>query len=196
MSNITDNSSEKNSNKSVTDIYVKTLKTVYGEGIVRELIAQARGLYTQIKKAPIYDVSYFEEIFKTKNLRDWYETYHVYLDDIRPIDSSYAQIFHEKSLGINCCLVICRSADEFYRLVETAGELPSFISFDHDLGDQVPTGHDVAKWIIEQTLDDKYKLPQDFSFHVHSANPPGAANINGILNSFLNHMKVQMESNE
>ena len=157
---------------------------------LRAWIQQGYELYKHIKQAPRYDVYDFEDFCEIKDFKDHYKNYHVYLDDLRSVNASHVNIFHKKSLGVNCCLVICRSADEFYRLVETAGELPSFISFDHDLGDQVPTGHDVAKWIIEQTLDDKYKLPQDFSFHVHSANPPGVANINGILNSFLNHMKI------
>lgn len=159
--------------------------------IIRAWIQQGYELCKLIKQAPRYDVYNFEDFCKITDFKDRYATYHVYLDDIRHVNSS-----HVKSLGINCCLVTCRSADEFYKLVETVGELPSFISFDHDLGDQVPTGHDVAKWIIQQILDEKYKLPKDFSFHVHSANPPGAANINGILNSFLNHVKQQEELNE
>jgi hypothetical protein len=47
-----------------------------------------------------------------------------------------------------------------------------FISFDHDLGENVPTGHDFAKWLVECHLDGKHLFPETFSYAVHSANPP------------------------
>ena len=34
-------------------------------------------------------------------------------------------------------------------------------------------------------LDNLYKFPEDFKFNVHSANPIGKANIEGILNNYL-----------
>jgi len=63
---------------------------------------------------------------------------------------------------------------------------PSYVSFDHDLGDKVPTGFDIAKWMVEQDLNSKGKfIPEDFIFNVHSANPVGSANIIGLLNNYL-----------
>ncbi len=75
--------------------------------------------------------------------------------------------------------------------------MPSYISFDHDLGLGVDpnlmpevgkTGYDIAKAIVEMDMnatDEKYKLPADFSFYVHSQNPIGTANIEAYLNTYL-----------
>lgn len=80
---------------------------------------------------------------------------------------------------------ICRSYEEAVRFVEEHG-CPSYISFDHDLGDDVPTGHDFAKWLTERDMDADGKLiPADFSYNIHSANPVGVGNIAGILNGYL-----------
>lgn len=63
---------------------------------------------------------------------------------------------------------------------------PSFVSFDHDLGDGQPTGMDFAHWLVERDMDAEGSfLPRDFAFNVHSANPVGAANISGLLNGYL-----------
>ena len=49
----------------------------------------------------------------------------------------------------------------------------------------LPTGFDFAKWLVEMDMDNIYKFPENFSFHVHSANPVGKANIEGYLNNYL-----------
>ena len=103
--------------------------------------------------------------------------YSVYLDDIR----SPHYITESKRYN----LVVCRSYSEFKSTVEAVGELPYFISFDHDLGEGAETGYDVARWVVEQVLNGTYKLPGGFSYSVHSANPPGADNIQGLLDSFV-----------
>lgn len=62
---------------------------------------------------------------------------------------------------------------------------PSFISFDHDLGGEM-SGYDIARWIVDRDLSLRGKfIPADFTFHVHSANPVGAKNIEGLLNGYL-----------
>lgn len=67
--------------------------------------------------------------------------------------------------------------------------VPSFISFDHDLGsiDGVicKTGYDFAKWLVNADLDGIVTIPSTFRFHVHSANPVGAANIQNYLDNYL-----------
>ena len=50
----------------------------------------------------------------------------------------------------------------------------------------LPTGYDFAKWLVDMDMDNIYKFPENFSFHVHSANPVGKANIEGYLNNYLN----------
>lgn len=79
--------------------------------------------------------------------------------------------------------VIARAFDEALLYVEQNG-IPEYISFDHDLGEE-KTGYDFAKWIVEQDLDGTYCIPANFAFNVHSANGPGAANIRGLLDSYL-----------
>jgi hypothetical protein len=79
---------------------------------------------------------------------------------------------------------VARSVAEAKSLILSHG-CPVFISFDHDLGDQVPTGHDLAKWLVESDLDKLINLPTDFSFNVHSANPVGRDNIISVLDGYL-----------
>jgi hypothetical protein len=84
--------------------------------------------------------------------------------------------------------MIARSSEEAINLVKLFG-LPKFISFDHDLG-----GDDTAmvfiKALIEWILDlEAGGSEEDFSFeyYVHSQNPVGARNIEGIMKSFFAH---------
>ncbi len=89
----------------------------------------------------------------------------LFLDDVRaPPDESWD---------------VVRSFDEFVRFIETNG-MPDEISFDHDLGDGVPSGMDCAKWLVET------ERPL-LRFAVHSANPPGRANIEGLLQNWRRH---------
>lgn len=127
----------------------------------------------------------------------------LFLDDIRvPIDC--ASYMHRR--GVDCRIyheewIIVRSCDEFIKHITENG-LPDFISFDHDLADAhyvnsdleieswlMPedqriyekTGMDCAKWLVEYCLNNNKELPE---FAVHSANPAGTENINGLLKSF------------
>jgi hypothetical protein len=96
-------------------------------------------------------------------------TYRLFLDDIRdPPDDTW---------------VIARSFDEAVNIVLTNG-FPCIVSFDHDLGDNSKTGKDFANWLVERDLDTA-AMSDTFSFTVHSANPPGAANICSILTNYL-----------
>lgn len=93
----------------------------------------------------------------------------VFLDDVRdPPDESW---------------VLCRSVIEFQNVVNERG-FPDVVSFDHDLGDNVPSGKDAANWLVELDLD-KGLMKRDFEFIVHSANPPGRANIQSLMTSYL-----------
>jgi hypothetical protein len=96
-------------------------------------------------------------------------TYKLFLDDERnpvtPIDWKIARSFEEA----------CRLFEEF--------GAPSFISFDHDLGQSL-SGFDFAKWIVDKDQDQNF-LTEDFDYYVHSQNPIGKQNIEGLLNSYL-----------
>lgn len=74
---------------------------------------------------------------------------------------------------------IVRSYIDFKALITKRG-LPTYISFDHDLGTE-ETGYDCAKWLVEYCLDKDLAVPE---FNVHSANGPGGDNIKGLLNSY------------
>lgn len=94
--------------------------------------------------------------------------YKLYLDDLRT----------PRTTG----WVVVRSFEEFVATIEQRG-VPTEISFDHDLGwdearnCELPSGYDCAKWLVAQGL-----LVE--RFHVHSANPVGAANIRGLLDNY------------
>lgn len=82
--------------------------------------------------------------------------------------------------------VICRNKMQVISAIfDHDKEVPSFISFDHDLGDGESTGYDIAKWIVEMNMDGVVKIPKDFSFYVHSKNPIGKKNIESYLNNYL-----------
>lgn len=86
--------------------------------------------------------------------------------------------------------VVCRSYDEFVATIERDG-FPEFVSFDHDLGDKVPSGKDAANWLVERDLDTN-SMPTAFGFYVHSANPPGAENIQNLLSRYLQFRKNEV----
>lgn len=98
-------------------------------------------------------------------------TYNLYLDDIR--DPHTTRPF-----------VVVRSVQEAMAYVTDHG-FPSYVSFDHDLADD-QTGYDFAKWLVELDLDTT-TMPKDFAWNVHSANGPGAKNIEGIMVSYARY---------
>lgn len=107
----------------------------------------------------------------------------MYLDDIREPKNDFD--------------VIVRSYDEAVAFINKNG-IPNFISFDHDLacdnnGIILKTGYDLAKWLVESSLDGTLKFPTDFKFYVHSANPIGKHNIESILNNYI-HFKIKYKN--
>lgn len=81
---------------------------------------------------------------------------------------------------------ICRSHMQVISAIYENG-MPTFISFDHDLGENESTGHAIAKWIVHLDMESSVKIPDNFDFYVHSMNPIGKANIEGLLNGYLEH---------
>lgn len=101
--------------------------------------------------------------------------YSIFLDDTRDPPSS-----------LKGEVVVARTYEQFIAALLRYG-CPKFISFDHDLGpvDEQPSGMDCAKAFVENVLNNRDWLHPDFSFTVHSMNPAGAANINGLMSRFL-----------
>ena len=85
--------------------------------------------------------------------------------------------------------VVCRNVQAALSEIDSHG-MPSFISFDHDLGQNELTGYDLTKVLVDNALDfvdECYQFPQNFDFYVHSKNPIGKANIESLLSSYLRH---------
>lgn len=96
----------------------------------------------------------------------------LFIDDLRePYDDDF---------------VVVRSYAEAVGWLRKNG-CPDFISFDHDLGSEDGLdGIDVVKWMVNMDLNSKGTfIPEDFEFNVHSANPIGAGNIEGLLDNYL-----------
>lgn len=108
-------------------------------------------------------------------------TYRLFLDDMRELADVHPG---EEPDGWR----ICRSFHDATEAV--AAGWPMHVSFDHDLGDGVPTGMDFAKFLVELDLLTG-GMPEGFTFTVHSANPPGAANIRGLLEGYLERRDQQ-----
>lgn len=81
----------------------------------------------------------------------------IWLDDLRPAPDGF---IHVKNLA------------EFRDLIASNADEIEMMSFDHDLGDGEADGYQISKWFAENHLD---RWPLEIK--VHSANPPGAANI-------------------
>ena len=124
----------------------------------------------------------------------------IWLDDVRdPLTNDWL-VFSPIGRDVN--VVWVKSYYDFTIWIEKNG-LPDAICFDHDLGEDVAierikkglskrqarilkkeskSGMDCAKWLVNYCLDNDKPLPK---YAVHSANPAGAENIEGLFLSFL-----------
>ena len=91
----------------------------------------------------------------------------LYLDDLRPTPEGFARVYDYA---------------EFTKYILENG-LPSFISFDHDLG-LGKTGYDCAKYLVEYCLNHHLEPP---GYKVHSQNPVGKENFEKLLENFMNN---------
>lgn len=91
--------------------------------------------------------------------------------------------------------LVARTWKEVAEVIRAQECLPNFISFDHDLGDNEPTGYDIVKMLIEDALDHpdepSMQFPRDFDFFVHSKNPIGKVNIEMLLTGFISRRYVE-----
>jgi len=84
--------------------------------------------------------------------------------------------------------VVVRNYAQFVGVILTAREPITFISFDHDLGDDSLSGYEAVKWLcdLDMQRSTKFKiLGPAFKWYVHSQNPVGAENINMYLHSYM-----------
>ena len=111
-------------------------------------------------------------------------SYRLFIDDCRnPIDVKWGTI-GERKLYREDEWLIARNWAEVLELIVSLG-MPKMISFDHDLGDNQPTGYDIAKHIANLIMNAEYELDPEFSILVHSKNPVGAENIRQYMKKFL-----------
>lgn len=114
--------------------------------------------------------------------------YKLFLDDVRTVKMVYESLEESD-------FIIVRNFKEFVRTIKESG-LPSFISFDNDLGldenNQIGLdGYAAAKWLVyESGLDIK-----DLKFKVHSANPVASKQIQGLLDNYIAHLKLISNQN-
>jgi len=105
----------------------------------------------------------------------------LFLDDIRMVEMVF------KLEEVNDFDVV-RSYEEFTAYIKSNG-LPSYISFDNDLGldkygEVAPDGYAVAKWLVFESGLNLSKL----EFNVHSANPVASEQIKGLLSNYIKHL--------
>lgn len=82
---------------------------------------------------------------------------------------------------------VARSSKDCIAVLNVADDMPSVISFDHDLGlvqDSVDDSMRILHWMIGAHLDGFIDLSKVQCVIVHSANPIGAQNIIGLWGSF------------
>jgi hypothetical protein len=81
--------------------------------------------------------------------------------------------------------IVCRTLSEVKNCIAEHG-YPIHISFDHDLGEHEPTGMDIAHFLVTTDMDAAW-MTSEFTFYVHSQNPIGAANIQGLIDAYVRH---------
>lgn len=87
---------------------------------------------------------------------------------------------------------VVRSSHEAIQYFHSCG-CPDYISFDHDLGGD-DTSMIIVKWMIEEDLNENGEfIPENFQFNVHSANPVGVKNIEGLMNSYMKERNGRKE---
>lgn len=116
-------------------------------------------------------------------------TWNLFIDDERNLEDVTWAPWQIREKYRNEEWVVCRTAGDAIWQIYERGCNPSFISFDHDLGDKEPTGFDLAKKLVDCALDlpdlKEFQFPENFDYYVHSQNPIGKANIEGLLNNYL-----------
>lgn len=103
----------------------------------------------------------------------------LWVDDARnPMEDDWMNF---SPIGRNCKVIWAQSYQEAIDFLEK--EWPDAICLDHDLGEE-KSGYDIAKYIVDQCIDEGKKLPE---FASQSANPVGRENIITLLSNYKRH---------
>jgi hypothetical protein len=118
-------------------------------------------------------------------------TWNLFLDDERNLEDVTWAPWEVREKYRNEVWIICRNWSQVASMIRYLESYPSYISFDHDLGDNEATGYDIVKMMIEDSMnhpdDPMLQFSDTFAFYVHSQNPVGKANIEAYLNNYLKH---------
>ena len=115
--------------------------------------------------------------------------YNLFIDDERdPIDVTWGSV-GVKHIYKNNDWIIARNWIEVLDLVLSMG-FPDMISFDHDLGHDEPSGHEISKKLIHMIMDG-VEAPENLVIHYHSKNPVGAENMRGLWESFKKQRNIK-----
>lgn len=90
----------------------------------------------------------------------------LFVDDERPMPTNGNWIISRTPAGAIQLMVWA---------VQNPGNRIEILSLDHDLGENVPTGYDIAAWLEKEVIT-KGMIPPKV-LKVHSANPVGRARI-------------------
>ena len=96
----------------------------------------------------------------------------LWIDDVRPEPNGWVQAVSVHEAKIYCCQHL--SPDKIIHIEE--------VSLDHDSGNYNYQGGDYIeflKWLEEKQYIEGWKIPT--KFHIHTANPVGAANMRAII---------------
>lgn len=109
----------------------------------------------------------------------------IWLDDLRDPADFRMDWLAFSPIGREVEVVWLKDYFQFRNWIKQNG-LPDGICFDHDLGEDTPSGYECAKWLVNYCLDNKLSPPVWSS---QSANPVGKANINRLLRNFVRSLK-------
>lgn len=99
----------------------------------------------------------------------------LYLDDVRPVPAGWELV---------------RTYAELRAALQREQALPGYLSLDHDLGEHEPSGLDAVKLLV-------YGLRAHLDgveLTVHSQNPVGKANMEGLLRSWQKECKAAQQA--
>ena len=96
---------------------------------------------------------------------------------------SYKLFIDDERFPVTDDWVILRSSQQAINYVRING-CPGEISFDHDLGGE-DTSMVFLHWLVNFVLEGGTIFPSDFKYSVHSQNPIGKKNIEGLLDCFI-----------
>lgn len=92
-------------------------------------------------------------------------------------------------------LIVAHSVGEAIQLIKEHG-MPDFMTLDHDLGENQPTGQDFLLWLINYMMDNSLYFPPYFTYYIHSQNPPGAENMTALLDNFIEFRREDQRQSE